>query len=60
MDKKCVFCGKNNDLIELDLNYEGQEYSKYVCNTCWECISAIAIRSVKALLYRLATTPITF
>ena len=60
MDKKCAICGRTNDLMELPMVFEGVEYSKYVCNTCWEVIAAIAVRAVKALLYRLATTPVTF
>jgi alpha-D-ribose 1-methylphosphonate 5-phosphate C-P lyase len=53
MDKKCAICGKKNDLFELVLLADnGEQFSRFVCGSCWEIIATIAIKATKSLLYR--------
>lgn len=54
MNKKCAICEKERDLFELKFESDetdaGEEFSKYVCGSCWEVIAAIGRRVAKNIL----------
>ena len=54
MNKKCAICKKERDLFELKFEADetdaGEEFSKYVCGSCWEVIAAIGRRVAKNIL----------
>jgi len=47
---KCVFCKKENDLFNLEMNHLEEDYGPgivyKVCGTCWETIAEIALKVV--------------
>jgi len=54
MNRKCAICGKSHDLFELRFEANEtdaeEEWSQYVCGSCWETIAAIARRVARIVL----------
>jgi len=54
MNKQCAICHKEHDLFELKFEADetdaGEEFSKYVCGSCWEVMAAIAHRVAKDVI----------
>jgi len=52
-DRKCAICEKTRGLFPLEMDYEGEKCTKYVCGNCWEVIAAIALKSVYGKISKL-------
>jgi len=52
-DRKCAICEKTRDLFSLEMDYEGEKYTKYVCGNCWEVIAAIANKAIAGKISKL-------
>jgi hypothetical protein len=57
MDKKCALCGSTKYLYELEIpvedGQEGEKFSKWVCGSCWDVISAMVIKIIHIELGKL-------
>lgn len=47
---KCSICGKSHPLFTLELEEDGQKYTKLVCGSCWDVIAAIAEKVARKIL----------
>lgn len=54
--KECVICERPDDLFRLEFKADdtdaGEEFSRYVCGSCWDVIATIARRAVKSMLIK--------
>jgi hypothetical protein len=43
--KTCIFCNKESDTptVRIPCDDKGSAFPRYVCDSCWEVIAAIAL-----------------